>query len=66
MRLINCDMKDAGGAIVRSVNEQNLCGKSLNAGAILARAFEEWESDGEKETGRQRDKATGRHSDEKN
>ena len=61
MRLINCDMKDAGGAIVRFVNEQNLCGKSLNAGAILARAFEEWESRrGERDgaTGRQGDGAT--------
>src|SRR5262249_45833938 len=27
---------------------KNLCGKSLNAGAILAREFAEWESNGEK------------------
>src|SRR5215510_6197470 len=37
---------------------KKLCGKSLNAGAILTREFEEWES-GEKKTGRQGDGATG-------
>jgi hypothetical protein len=36
---------------------KNLCGKSLNAGAILAREFEEWES-GEKKTRGQGDKGT--------
>jgi hypothetical protein len=42
-------MKGSGKAIVRLVNKQKFVWKSLNAGAILARAFEEWESNGEKE-----------------
>jgi hypothetical protein len=48
-------MKSAGGAVVRFVNKQNFVWKTLNAGAILARAFEEWESK-EKKTGRQGDR----------
>jgi len=47
---------------------KNLCGKSLNAGAILARELEEWESGGEKKSegagergsGRARERESGR------
>jgi len=33
-----------------------LCGKFKNAGVILARAFKEWESGGEKKSGRVRER----------
>jgi hypothetical protein len=51
------DMKGSGRATVRFVNKQKFVWKSLNAAAILTRAFEEWECNGKKE-GR-RDGVTG-------
>ena len=57
MRLINCEMKDAGGAIVRYVNEQNLCGKISERGRDSSTSF--------RRVGEQRgeDGATGRRGD---
>jgi len=39
---------------------KNLCGKSLNAGAILTREFEEWESNGEKKSEGAGERGSGR------